>query len=111
VPRPCLHPAAAKVTSTARRLPSLSRSPESTVPTTLHTAELPELSLLHRGTVRDVFSLPDNEILIVATDRLSAFDVVLPDPIPGKGEMLTRMSSFWFDQTAHLVPNHLSTTA
>src|SRR5690606_1478624 len=56
------------------------------------------------------YGLPGNEILIVATDRLSAFDVVLPDPIPGKGEMLTRISNFWFAQTAHLLPNHLSST-
>jgi phosphoribosylaminoimidazole-succinocarboxamide synthase len=66
--------------------------------------------LLHRGKVRDVYSLPRNELLIVASDRLSAFDVVLPDPIPGKGEMLTQISNFWFARTAHLVPNHLSTT-
>jgi phosphoribosylaminoimidazole-succinocarboxamide synthase len=80
------------------------------LPTSLHTSDLPGLTLLHRGKVRDVYALPNDEILIVATDRLSAFDVVLPDPIPGKGEMLTRMSNFWFERTAHLVPNHLSTT-
>jgi phosphoribosylaminoimidazole-succinocarboxamide synthase len=57
--------------------------------------------------VRDVYSLPGNRLLIVATDRLSAFDVVLPDPIPGKGEMLTQISNFWFGKTAHIVPNHL----
>lgn len=70
--------------------------------------QLAELTLLHRGKVRDVFALPRNELLIVATDRLSAFDVVLPDPIPGKGEILTRMSNFWFQQTAQLMPNHLT---
>ena len=70
--------------------------------------QLAELTLIHRGKVRDVFALPKNELLIVATDRLSAFDVVLPDPIPGKGEILTRMSSFWFQQTAQLMPNHLT---
>jgi phosphoribosylaminoimidazole-succinocarboxamide synthase len=80
------------------------------LPTSLHTSDLPGLTLLHRGKVRDVYALPDDEILIVATDRLSAFDVVLPDPIPGKGEMLTRMSNFWFARTAHVVPNHLSAT-
>ncbi|MDZ4812647.1 MAG: phosphoribosylaminoimidazolesuccinocarboxamide synthase [Pseudomonadota bacterium] len=69
---------------------------------------LSELTLVHRGKVRDVFALPQNELLIVATDRLSAFDVVLPDPIPGKGEILTRMSNFWFQQTAHIMPNHLT---
>jgi phosphoribosylaminoimidazole-succinocarboxamide synthase len=79
------------------------------VPTSLHTSDL-TLPLLHRGKVRDVYALSGDEILIVATDRLSAFDVVLPDPIPGKGEMLTQISNFWFARTAHLVPNHLSAT-
>ena len=77
---------------------------------TLHTSDLPGLPLLHRGKVRDVYGLPGNALLMVATDRLSAFDVVLPDPIPGKGEMLTQMSNFWFDKTAHLLPNHLLDT-
>lgn len=70
--------------------------------------QLADLTLVHRGKVRDVFALPQNELLIVATDRLSAFDVVLPDPIPGKGEILTQMSNFWFQQTAHIMPNHLT---
>lgn len=78
------------------------------MPTILHTSELPGLPLLHRGKVRDVYALPENRLLIVATDRLSAFDVVLPDPIPGKGEMLTRISNFWFARTAGLMPNHLT---
>ncbi|HEY9131593.1 MAG TPA: phosphoribosylaminoimidazolesuccinocarboxamide synthase [Dyella sp.] len=77
------------------------------MPTTLLQSNLPGLNLVHRGKVRDVYVLPDNRLLIVASDRLSAFDVVLPDPIPGKGEMLTQMSNFWFGKTAHLVPNHL----
>ena len=85
--------------------------PARRVPTTLHTSELPGLPLLHRGKVRDVYALPENRLLIVATDRLSAFDVVLPDPIPGKGEMLTRISNFWFAQTAGLMPNHLTDVA
>lgn len=85
--------------------------------TTLLEADLPGLDLLHRGKVRDVFALPRSRLpagtsgehlLIVATDRLSAFDVVLPDPIPGKGEMLCRISNVWFDRTRHLVPNHLT---
>ena len=80
--------------------------------TTLLSSDLPGLTLRHRGKVRDVFDLPadggEPKLLIVATDRLSAFDVVLPDPIPGKGEMLCQLSNFWFDQTAHLVPNHLT---
>lgn len=75
--------------------------------TTLHTSDL-ALPLLHRGKVRDVYELPNNRLLMVASDRLSAFDVVLPDPIPGKGEMLCQISNFWFAQTAHLCPNHLT---
>jgi phosphoribosylaminoimidazole-succinocarboxamide synthase len=78
------------------------------MPTTLLQSDLPGLELLHRGKVRDVYALPDEHLLIVASDRLSAFDVVLPDPIPGKGEMLTQISNFWFGKTAHLVPNHLT---
>ena len=76
--------------------------------TTLHTSNLPGLALLHRGKVRDVFGLDDRRLLMVASDRLSAFDVVLPDPIPGKGEMLCQISNFWFDKTAHLIANHLT---
>ncbi|TXI50943.1 MAG: phosphoribosylaminoimidazolesuccinocarboxamide synthase [Lysobacter sp.] len=87
--------------------------------TTLLHADLPGLPLRHRGKVRDVFDLPADTLpadardagpllLIVATDRLSAFDVVLPDPIPGKGEMLCQISNFWFEKTAHLLPNHLT---
>ena len=80
----------------------------STVSTTLLEAHLPGLHLRHRGKVRDVFELGDGRLLIVATDRLSAFDVVLPDPIPGKGEMLCQISNFWFDRTEALMPNHLT---
>ncbi len=80
------------------------------LPTTLLQADLPGLDLIHRGKVRDVFALTGNRLLIVATDRLSAFDVVLPDPIPGKGEMLTQISNFWFGKTAHIMPNHLLPT-
>lgn len=78
--------------------------------TPLHQSHLPGLPLLHQGKVRDVYGLPGNELLIVASDRLSAFDVVLPDPIPGKGEILCQMSNFWFAKTAHLQANHLSST-
>lgn len=78
------------------------------MPTTLSESRLPGLDLIHRGKVRDVYALSAQELLIVASDRLSAFDVVLPDPIPGKGEMLCQISNFWFGQTAHLVPNHLT---
>jgi len=77
------------------------------VSTTLLQSNLPGLELLHRGKVRDVYALDHDRLLMVATDRLSAFDVVMPNPIPGKGEMLTQISNFWFARTAHLVPNHL----
>ena len=71
-------------------------------------SDLPGLHLLHQGKVRDVYALDAGRLLIVASDRLSAFDVVLPDPIPGKGELLTQISNFWFARTAHLMPNHLT---
>ncbi|MDZ3824600.1 MAG: phosphoribosylaminoimidazolesuccinocarboxamide synthase [Pseudoxanthomonas sp.] len=74
----------------------------------LYRSDLPGLELLHRGKVRDVYALDGERVLLVASDRLSAFDVVLPDPIPGKGELLTQLSNFWFARTAHLVPNHLT---
>jgi len=66
------------------------------------------LELIGRGKVRDLWAVDDDHLLIVATDRLSAYDVVLPDPIPGKGAILTRISRFWFERTAGIVPNHLS---
>ncbi len=70
--------------------------------------QLTGLTLLHRGKVRDNYALDDERLLIVATDRLSAFDVVLPDPIPGKGQVLTAISDFWFARTRPIVRNHLS---
>ena len=76
--------------------------------TTLTQSDLPGLDLLHRGKVRDVFDLGDGRLLMVATDRLSAFDVVLPDPIPGKGEMLCQISNFWFGKTGQIIANHLT---
>ena len=66
---------------------------------------------LHRGKVRDTYAVNDNVLLMVATDRISAFDVVLPTGIPEKGKVLNRISGFWFDKTAHIVPNHLITLA
>jgi phosphoribosylaminoimidazole-succinocarboxamide synthase len=66
------------------------------------------LKKIHQGKVRDIYDVDDEHLLIVATDRLSAFDVVLPDPIPFKGQVLTQISLFWFAKTAHLAPNHLS---
>ena len=64
-------------------------------------------NLLHRGKVRDTYSITDDLLLMVATDRISAFDVVLPTGIPNKGLVLNRISSFWFNKTEHLIPNHL----
>ena len=74
---------------------------------TLTTIEAPGLRLFRRGKIRDTFELPDGTLLMVASDRISAFDVVLPTAIPGKGAVLTQMSRWWFAQTAGLVPNHL----
>jgi phosphoribosylaminoimidazole-succinocarboxamide synthase len=65
------------------------------------------LALLHRGKVRDIYEVDPQRLLIVATDRLSAFDVVLPTPIPEKGRVLTALSNFWFKRLSHIVPNHL----
>jgi len=75
--------------------------------TPLYEAGIPGLRLLHRGKVRDLFEVDTERMLIVASDRISAFDVVLPTPIPGKGEVLTAISNLWFERTRHLVPNHL----
>ncbi|MEN8763035.1 MAG: phosphoribosylaminoimidazolesuccinocarboxamide synthase [Thiogranum sp.] len=74
----------------------------------LFETHLQSLPLLARGKVRDIYGIGDDHLLIVTTDRLSAFDVVLPDPIPGKGAVLTAVSSFWFERTRALVPNHLA---
>lgn len=67
------------------------------------------LPLVHRGKVRDIYAVGDDHLLMIATDRLSAFDVVLPEPLPGKGILLTRLSMYWFNRLSTLVPNHLST--
>ncbi|MGA9574255.1 MAG: phosphoribosylaminoimidazolesuccinocarboxamide synthase, partial [Lysobacterales bacterium] len=66
------------------------------------------LTLIHQGKVRDSFALDDKHMLIVASDRLSAFDVVLPDPVPGKGALLTKVSNFWFEKTRDIIDNHLT---
>src|SRR5438105_7862446 len=70
--------------------------------------ELTGLARIHEGKVHDIYALDDDTMLIVTTDRLSAFDVVLPDPIPDKGRVLNGISNFWFARTRHLVPNHLT---
>jgi len=73
--------------------------------------DCPELDLLHRGKVRDMYGIPghDDKLVMVATDRISAYDVVMADPIPGKGRVLTRISLFWFDLLGDIIPNHLIT--
>jgi phosphoribosylaminoimidazole-succinocarboxamide synthase len=76
----------------------------------LHQSALRGLRLINRGKVRDIYEVDRDRLLIVTTDRLSAFDVVLPQPIPGKGEVLTRVSNFWFGRTRGIIPNHLSET-
>jgi phosphoribosylaminoimidazole-succinocarboxamide synthase len=74
----------------------------------LYESTIKSLPLLGRGKVRDMYAVGDRKLLIVTTDRLSAFDVVLPDPIPDKGRVLNEMSNFWFRKLAHVVPNHLN---
>lgn len=66
------------------------------------------LPFLHRGKVRDIYAVDADKLLIVQTDRLSAFDVILPTAVPGKGKILTALSQFWFDKLAHIMPNHLT---
>jgi phosphoribosylaminoimidazole-succinocarboxamide synthase len=78
-----------------------------TAPAALHESRLTTLERIHRGKVRDVYAIDADSLLIVATDRLSAFDVILPDPIPGKGRILNAISNFWFARTRHIIPNHL----
>ena len=66
------------------------------------------LPLLHRGKVRDIYAVDEDKLLIIQTDRLSAFDVILPTPVPGKGRLLTALSSFWFEKLDHIIANHLT---
>jgi phosphoribosylaminoimidazole-succinocarboxamide synthase len=82
---------------------------EQSSPATLFETRIRSLKKIHQGKVRDIYDVDAEHLLIVATDRLSAFDVVLPDPIPFKGQVLTQISLFWFGKTAHMVQNHLST--
>ncbi len=76
----------------------------------VHTTDLLDLPLVNRGKVRDIYAVDDDKLLIITSDRLSAFDVVLPDPIPGKGAVLTQLANFWFKKFADWLPNHLSDT-
>jgi phosphoribosylaminoimidazole-succinocarboxamide synthase len=74
----------------------------------LHESNLSSLELLHRGKVRDLYAVDTQHLLIVQTDRLSAFDVILPSPVQGKGQILTTLSNFWFEKLSSVIPNHLS---
>ena len=74
----------------------------------LFESEIPGLTRIARGKVRDIYAVDDDHLLIVTTERLSAYDVVMPDPVPGKGRILTELSNFWFGMMADLVPNHLT---
>jgi len=76
--------------------------------TTLFESDIPSLKLLARGKVRDIYDLDKNHIMIVATDRLSAYDVIMPEAVPEKGKILTRLSNFWFKMMEDFVPNHLT---
>lgn len=76
--------------------------------TSVYETNLASLTMIHRGKVRDIYDVDEQHMLIVATDRLSAFDVILPTPIAGKGEILTRVSNFWFDRFRDVVPNQIS---
>jgi len=77
-------------------------------PQALYESSITSLKLRARGKVRDIYDIDDQHMLIVTTDRLSAFDVILPDPIPGKGRVLTSVSNFWFNKMSHILPNHLA---
>ena len=80
----------------------------STAQNTLYRSDLKSLQLINSGKVLDIYAVDDDHLLIVTTDRLSAFDVILPNPIPGKGAVLTALSNFWFARTEAIIPNHLS---
>ena len=71
-------------------------------------SDLKSLPFIHRGKVRDLYAVGDDKLLVIQTDRLSAFDVILPVPIPGKGRVLTELSNFWFKKLSHVIPNHLT---
>jgi len=82
----------------------------SDLPTAIFESNLRSLQLVARGKVRDIYQIDDSYLLIVASDRISAFDVVLPDPVPGKGIALTAISTFWFEQLKHVIANHMTAT-
>ena len=74
----------------------------------IHQTSIQSLPLIHRGKVRDLYAVGGDHLLMIASDRLSAFDVILPQPLPGKGQLLTVVSLFWFDRLRDIIPNHLS---
>src|SRR5687767_1469084 len=78
---------------------------------TLFESNLKSLKFLHRGKVRDLYALDEDKLLVIQSDRLSAFDVILPDPIPEKGPVLTALSFFWFKRLGHILPHHLTDIA
>jgi phosphoribosylaminoimidazole-succinocarboxamide synthase len=75
------------------------------MPATLHTSHIKSLPLLHSGKVRDIYDIDDSHMLIVTTDRISAFDVIMPTPIPGKGIILNQVTQFWLNKLSHIIPN------
>ncbi len=75
------------------------------MPATLHTSHIKSLPLLHSGKVRDIYDIDDDHMLIVTTDRISAFDVIMPTPVPGKGIILNKVTQFWMDKLSHIIPN------
>lgn len=77
-------------------------------PAALYESSLPHLKLLGRGKVRDMYEIDDQHLLIVTTDRMSAFDVIMSEPIPGKGQVLTEVANFWFEKMRDIIPNHLA---
>jgi len=91
-----------------RRNPSTATTRMELADTAVFDSHVPSLNRVARGKVRDIYAVDDDHLLIVATDRLSAFDVVLPDPVPGKGRVLTELSNFWFAKMADVLPNHLT---
>jgi phosphoribosylaminoimidazole-succinocarboxamide synthase len=82
--------------------------PDFSVTAPLYESSLKSLKRIGRGKVRDIYAVNDDKMMIVVSDRLSAFDVVLPDPIPDKGRVLTELANFWFSRLGHIVPNHLT---
>jgi phosphoribosylaminoimidazole-succinocarboxamide synthase len=74
----------------------------------VHQTHIANLPLIARGKVRDIYQIDEQHLLFVTTDRISAFDVIMPDPVPGKGELLTQISNFWFNKSSTIIPNHLS---